>query len=178
MKYLKKWILFENKWSDYLNIEEIENNFLDINDLMIDWIDKDIAVEYRLISNPEKLTFILGEFKDDKFNFSIEPEKWKENYKNLIIECLEEKDFYYKIAFGYESHIINNINYDNPPEKYGLLLKECYLDFSKNLKSLFNIDNLKTEVFDIREGRYYNLNKEILNDYKFNLKYEIAFKIK
>jgi hypothetical protein len=188
MKYLKKWILFENKYNeenakilallDYLNVEEIQNNFLDINDIMIDWIDKDIDLEYKLISNPEKPhTFILGEFKDDKFNFNIYPDNWGKYYKDLIIECLEEKDFYYKIVFGYEPHIINDINHDNPPEKYGLLLKECYLETSKRLESVFNIELLKTKVFDIREGRYYNLNERILNDHKFNLKYEITFKI-
>jgi hypothetical protein len=177
MKYLKKWGLFENKWSDYLNIEEIENNFLDINDLMIDWIDKDIEVEYHKIiqgSRDYDFGFIIGRFKNNKF------EEIQFNSKNIleyIYKELKLGNIYYRITFGYEPHIINNINHDNPPEKYGLILKECYLETSKRLESVFNIELLKTKVFDIREGRYYNLNERILNDHKFNLKYEITFKI-
>jgi len=176
MRYLKNYKVFENKEvNKFLDIPEIESKFLDISDIMIDWEDNDdIEVTYNLVTNPNNpITFDIGKFESNKF---ISPFYNNKDILTHVIKSLRKYGFYYKVDFRYTPGIINHLR-SNPDNKYGELLKKCYLEVSKRIESVFDTEIIKSEVYDAYETRWFNLTDNILNDHQYHVGYKIYFKI-
>ena len=140
--------------------------------LMLKIIEKDPKFDLKIIAFPEKIT----EFPKNK-DLSF----WKENYGDIVVNAIEDKDHWYDLKKDKPDYVIIQRPYDiYMPEEYSLAkmaeyTKIVYVPYGFSLANIYNITMTKEVMKELSiiiaenddSHKYYtNLIKKINDDKK------------